>query len=75
MSRNSKNTRLIRQAKQMSAQRKSGSKGPAKTASAHGKRQENCTWFQKKWNLLPKKRQKRQGADTASTEPEAVITA
>ena len=59
MSRNSKNARLILQARQMSAQRKNGNKGPSSTGKAHGKRNENCIWYQKKFNLLPKKRQQR----------------
>lgn len=38
MSRNSKNARNLALAKQISAQRKSGNPGPAKTTAAHGKK-------------------------------------
>lgn len=44
MSKNSKNARLTRAAKQMSAQRKGGNKGPAATEPKHGKRN---TWHAK----------------------------
>lgn len=42
MSRNSKNAQRTRQAKQWSAQRKSGGHGPAKTAKKHTKKN---TWY------------------------------
>lgn len=42
MSRNSKNARLHREAKQWSAQRKGGGHGPSKTAKKHTKKN---TWY------------------------------
>lgn len=50
MSRNSKNRRLHEQARQMSAQRKQGKNGPARTASKHGK--QNVQWNRQETKTL-----------------------
>ena len=44
MSRNSKNAKRIKAAKEMSAQRTNGTKGPSKTTPSHGKKN---AWWQK----------------------------
>lgn len=68
MSRNSKNRRLILQARAMSSQRKGGNKGPARTSPKHNKRQESCAWFQKKHNIAPKKGRRPKEEVEAETE-------
>jgi hypothetical protein len=44
MSRNSKNARLIREAKEMGKNRQAGNKGPSRTNPVHGKKN---AWWQK----------------------------
>lgn len=56
MTRQSKNATRLAQARKRSAERKNGNKGPDKTAPSHGKRRENCQWYQKKMGIDPKKR-------------------
>ena len=48
MSRQNKNARNRKAAKDITAMHKSGNKGPAKTVAKHGKKRENTLWFKNK---------------------------